>query len=231
MTYDPRTIAFGAEIIHPPVQLQTDVVQGVHDALFKQSGLGYQNFQVQNNGIHLSNPAQAPGQVSVATFLPDRIILREEFRACTFEDFATRVVNVVSLSHKTLNIQTSVAQQYFTRSLVNPKHHTDSRVFVSERMLHGGDGALGEFARPLHTVGLRLTFPQTEDEKNAMNLRIEPWPQDPRSMWIEVTGVFAQPLPSDSLPQLSDHLYATYRFLTGPTFEFVERFDTPSPSA
>lgn len=227
MTYDPRTIAFGAEIVHAPIQLKSDSVQTIHSSLFKQSELAYQNFQVQNDGIHLSNPPQAPGAVSMATFTPDRIILREEFRPCTVEEFATRVVNVASLAHRTLGVPMSLAQQFWTRSLVNPRHHTDSRMFVAEQMLAGGQGALQQFGRPLYTTGVRLTFPQTEDQQNLMNLRIEPWPQDPRSLWIEVVGQFTGQVPTDSLPEVSNSLYATYNFLTGPTFNYVEGFDQP----
>ncbi len=228
MTYEPRTIAFGAEIVHAPIQLKSDVVQSIHDALFKQSDLAYQNFQVQQDGVHLSNPPQTPGSVSVATFTPDRIILREEFRPCTVEEFATRVVNVAGLAHKTLGVPMSLAQQFWTRSLVNPKHHTDSRVFVAEQMIQGGQAGFADFSRPLHTLGIRLTFPQTEQDRNLMNLRIEPWPQDPRSLWLEVVGQFTGQVATENLPDISDYLYSTYRFLTGPTFEYVSRFDVPA---
>lgn len=228
MTYDPRTIAFGAEIVHPPVQLKTDVVQSVHDSLFKQSELAYQNFQVAQDGIHLSNPPQTPGSISVATFTPDRIILREEFRPCTVEEFATRVVNVVGLAHRSLGIAVSLAQQFWTRSLVNPKNHTDSRSFVTNQLMQGGQAAFAEFGRPLHSVGVRLTFPQHESEQNLMNLRIEPWTQDPRSLWLEVVGQFTSQVTTENLPEISNYLYSTYRFLTGPTFDFVSRFDVPA---
>lgn len=227
MTYEPRTIAFGAELVHPPMQLKSDVVQQVHAELFKQSDLAYQNFQVANDGIHLSNPASTPGSVSSATFTPDRIILREEFRPCTVEEFATRVVNVAGLAHRTLGIKASLAQQFWTRSLVNPRHFTDSRVFVADHMLQGGQAALADFSRPMHTIGLRLTFPQHEANNNLINLRIEPWPQDPRSLWLEVVGQFTTQITTENLVDVSEYLYSTYRFLTGPTFDYVGRFDVP----
>ena len=227
MSYDPRTIAFGAEIVHPPIQLKTEGVQTIHSQLFKQSELAYQNFQVQNDGIHLSNPPQAPGSVSMATFTPDRIILREEFRPCTVEEFATRVVNVASLAQKTLGVPVSLAQQFWTRSLVNPKHFSDSRTFVAERMLGGDPSSIGTFDRPMHTAGIRLTFPQNEQQRNLINLRIEPWPQDPRSLWIEVVGQYTGQVTTENLPEVSNYLYSTYQFLTGPTFAYVESFDQP----
>ena len=97
MSYEPRTIALVAELLHPPVQLRPETVQGIHNSLYQEREVGYQNYQVApDGGIHLSNPTTTPGSVSVASYGPDRLILREEFRPCTVEEFATRVVNVAS---------------------------------------------------------------------------------------------------------------------------------------
>lgn len=227
MTYEPRTIAFGAEIVHPPIELRAQQVQSIHSALFQQPELSYQNFQVAHDGIHLSNPAQSPGSISSVSFLPDRILMREEFRPCTVEDFATRLVNVTTLSYRTLRIPLSLGQQFWTRSLVNTRHIQDSRTFVADGMVVGGQQRLDTFGRPLHTVGLRFTFPQTENDPQIFNLRIEPWPQDPRSLWLEIVGQFAQQTKPDRLPEFSSHLYKTYQFLVGPTFSYLEKFDRP----
>ena len=137
MTYDPRTIAFAAEILYPPQQLRADLVQNVHNTLYQKPQLGYQNFQVAPDGIHLSNLAQAPGQVSTASFLFDRLVIREEMRGTTVEDFATRAVNVATLAFQTLNIGTSIAQQFVVRSLIAPRHFKDGRDFLAQRITSG----------------------------------------------------------------------------------------------
>lgn len=225
--YDPRTIAFGAEVLHAPVQLRADVVQRVHNELYSNRALAYQNFQVAQDGIHLTNPAQAPGQISSVTFLPDRTVLREELRGTSIEDFAARVVNIVGVAYRNLQIQVSLGQQFWVRSLINPQHSTDSRSFVSERMLAGGSEGLAEFGVPLHSIGLRMTFPSTGPEVPLVNLRIEPWVQEPRSLWLEVVGQFGAQVPADRLPQLGHALYTTYRFLTGPSLDYIAHFDQP----
>lgn len=226
-SYEPRTIAFGAEVLIPPLQLRTDAVQRVHNQLFQQPELAYQNFQIANDGVHLTNVPGAPGQISSATFMPDRIVFREELRGTTVEDFATRVVNVTGVAFKTLGLQLSLAQQYWVRSLVAPQAHRDSRTFVAERMLAGGAEALAGFGRPLHSVGLRMAFAGQNPTEPAVNLRIEPWVQEPRSLWLEVVGQFGTQLAADKLPELGNGLYSTYRFLTGPTLDYVARFDVP----
>jgi hypothetical protein len=227
MSYEPRTIAFGAEILHQPIAIQPDTVQSIHNSLYGKDGVSYQNFQVSKDGIHLSNPGQSPGTISTATYLPDRIVVREEFRPCTVEEFATRVVNVGRESYEQLAVGTSLAQQFWVRTLVNPRHSRDSRAFVSDGFLSGGTEALTPFGRELHSVGLRYTFLAGENQPGMFNLRIEPWTQDHRSLWIEVVGQFPQPVTSENLPAISNHLYSTYEFMTGPTLDYVAQFDHP----
>jgi hypothetical protein len=225
--YEPRTIAFGAEVLHPPIQLRTDAVQRVHNELFQRPELSYHNFGVAQDGVHLTNVATAPGQISSVSFLPDRLVFREELRGTTVEEFATRVVNVGGLAYRTIGIPQSLAQQFWVRSLVSPQHVADSRTFVAERLLAGGAEALQVFGRPLHAAGIRISFASTAPTDPAINLRIEPWVQEPRSLWIEVVGQFSAPLQPSQLPQLGTAMYTTYRFLAGPALDYVARFDQP----
>ncbi len=226
-SYDPRTIAFVGEILHPPRAIHPQQVQAVHNALFGQPHLGYQNFQVAQDGIHLANPPTAPGQVSVVTFQPDRIVLREEFRATTVEDFAARLVNVLGTCYRTLEIPQSIAQLFCIRTLINPLQVNDSRRFVAERLVAGLDPGESGFDRPLHSAGVRMTFQRTEKSPLALTVRVEPWLQEPRSLWLEVVGQTAGVVEADNLPQLGNYLYSTYRFLTGPLCDWIARFDEP----
>lgn len=225
MEYDPRTIALEARIFHQPIELPADKVQQIHNTLFHRPEISYQNFQVAYDGIHLSNLAETPGSVSVATFAPDRIVLREELRGTTLEEFATRVVNVVTVGYQTLGIPLSVAQQFLVRTLVNPRHSEDSRDFLLRRVVRAPEEVWAGFGRPIQIAGLRLTFPQTTPQGEVYDLRIETWGQDPRSLWIENIGSFNRPTPTENLPDLGNFLYATYKFVTGPVSRFLAHFD------
>ena len=225
MTYDPRSIAFLAEILFQPVALQADRVQQIHNTLFTRREIAYQNFQIAQDGIHLTNLPSSPGSVSAVTFLPDRLVLREELRATSVEDFATRVVNVASLAFQVLGIPVTVAQQFVVRSLVSPRHFDNSTMLLAQGMLQGGSDALAAFGRPVQAVGLRMTFPQAEAHGEVFNLRMETWTQDPRSLWIENTGSYAAPTTAENLPTLGNHIYSTYKFLTQKACAFLEQFD------
>jgi len=227
MSYDPRTIAYMAEIIYPPMQLAAEKVQDIHNALYRRSEISYQNFQVAPDGIHLTNVPEQPGSVSSVSFAPDRMVMREELRATTLEDFATRLVNVASQSFQTLGIGASLAQQFVVRSLVTPRTTTDTREFLAQRVLSAPESAWAAFGRPMQSVGLALTFPQTGTDNEMFRLRIETWNQDTRSLWIENVGSFTQPVPADRIPDLSNLLFSTYKFATGPVLEFISQFDKP----
>ncbi len=227
MSYDPRTIAFAAEVLYPPQQLRADLVQSIHNTLYKQPAFGYQNFQLAQDGIHLSNLPQVPGQISLLTFAWDRLILREELRGTSVEDFATRLVNVTTTAFQTLGIQASLAQQFVVRSLVAPRHFRDGREFLGSRLLAPGAGGLQALGRPLQSLGTRMVFPPQAGGRDTYQVRIETWPQDARSVWIENTGSFAAPVAAADAPQLANHLYSTYRFLAGPVCDFLSNLDTP----
>lgn len=227
MSYDPRSIAFLAELLYPPQQLRADLVQSIHNALYRQPSIGYQNFQVAPDGIHLTNLPQAPGQVSSATFTWDRLILREELRGTTVDDFATRVVNVATIGFQTLGITATLAQQFIVRSLVAPRHFRDGRDFLSQRLIAPGTEAWQTFGRPLQSLGVRFVFPPHEPGREGFQVRIETWPQDQRSLWLENTGSFTGSINTSDAPQLASLLDATYRYLTGPVCSFLAGLDTP----
>ncbi|MBK8974561.1 MAG: hypothetical protein IPM29_01410 [Planctomycetes bacterium] len=226
-SYEPRTIALGAELIHAPIQLEVRRVQAIHNELYHRPELSYQNFQVAQDGVHLSNPAAQPGQVSVATFRPDRIMLREEFRDGTIEDFATRLVNVVGTAWRQLHVPQSFVQVLWARSLVSPQHWTDSRRLFVERILGGGTDAMATFERPIAQTTVSLSFAPADPSQPAVDLRIAPWLQEPRSVWFEVVGKFTAPIAPDRVPELGTALYSTYAFLTGPALRWLEGFDRP----
>lgn len=226
MTYDPRTIAFAAEILYPPHQLRADLVQTVHNTLFQKPQLGYQNFQVAPDGIHLTNLAQAPGQVSSASFMFDRLVLREEMRGTTVEDFATRAVNVATTAFQTLGITTSIAQQFVVRSLIAPRNYQDGRDFLAKKLMPPVGQAGAAFGRPMQSLGVRFVFPPHEQNTQTFQVRIETWPQDQRSIWIENASSYATPLAVADMPRVADQLAATYRHITGPVCSFLASLDT-----
>ena len=163
----------------------------------------------------------------MASFTMNRLLIREEMRGTTVEDFATRAVNVATLAFKTLGITTSMMQQFAVRSLITPRNFKDGREFMAQRLISPVSQAGSAFGRPMQSLGVRFVFPPHEDEKQTFQVRIETWPQDQRSIWIENTSSYPGALSAADMPRVADQLAATYSHVTGPVCSFLANLDTP----
>lgn len=242
MAYDPRTLAYLSEIIHGPLQHDAVRLQSVYNDLFQDARLGYRNFSLVQGGAMLSNPVAQPTQVSSATFLADRIQIREELTDVTLEDFRARVERLAQLSLAKLGIQVVTAQQVVVRSVIQPRHFQDSRKFLGSSMFSLPADRFQAIGRPAQLLGFRAVYPQTPEEPNVFSLRIESFNNDPRSVFVEVVGTFPPVVPGSPLARAADgndrqafetlghNVTATYAFLERRALTFVEQFDQPSPA-
>jgi hypothetical protein len=98
---------------------------------------------------------------------------------------------------------------------------------MSRRLIAPGTDAWQSFDRPLQSLGVRLVFPAPPGGRETFQARVETWPQDARSLWLENTGSFTGPIATGDAPALANLLETTYRFLTGPLCSFLQTLDTP----
>ena len=225
MAYDPRTIAFFVELLHPPVQHDLRRLQRLHGELFTDPKAVYQNFSVVQGGAAFSNPSLTPNASSSASFLADRIQVREEFSGAALEDACGRLERVAGLAIEHLGIQLFTAQQCVVRSLVNPRQFRDSREFLTRALFRFTEEDMRTLGRPVQLLGLRLVFPRVESRAEIYSLRLESYNGDPRSLYLENVGTFAPVLAAQGTSPLAENLRETYRFVTEEALEFLKRFD------
>jgi hypothetical protein len=137
------------------------------------------------------------------------------------------MTHVVTAAYGARGIATSLAQQFTVRSLVAPRHYRDGREFLSRRLIAPGADAWQSFDRPLHSLGVRFVLPPPPGGAETYHVRIESWPQDQRSIWLENTGSFPTPTTVSDVARLGQQLDATYRYLCGPVCAFLSTLDTP----
>lgn len=222
--YTPRTIAQLVEILQPAQPVQVGAIQKVHNRMFETGKPLYGNFQALPQGAALSNPVAQQGAASTAVFLPDRVQFREELTSLTIEDFASRVLQVTSDVAELAGQQVFSAQAVTLRMLVNPRHYDDSRLLLKSE-LFGFQGRLTDFDQDPELFGFRMVFPPTKENPARYALRVESFSQDPRSMFVEVTGQFGGTVVQRGLQPLADNVLATYRFATERAFNFLAGFD------
>jgi len=227
MRYTPRTIAYICELVHRPVAPDAKAIQRLHNRLFEEGSPPYSSFALTPIAPVLSNPVARPGVVSQVAFMADRFQFREELGALTCEGFAQRVRTITEMAAELRGIELFNAQQVTIRSLVNPRHHRDSREFLKHSVFGFGN-EIEVLGREPHIYGLRMMFPPERESPTANALRIESYAQDPRSLYIENQGTFA-PLPVErGLEPVADNVQTTYRFLIDRALPFLAAFDQPA---
>lgn len=224
MPYEPRTIAFLCELLHPPLPLDPAALQRVHDALFRGGRPVYQSFTVAPDATAFSNPSGQPGAVSQVAFRQDRVQFQEELSGLTTDEFAERLQRILELALAERRIQIFTAQMVTIRSLVNPKSFRDSREFLRDG-LFGFRGELEELERAPALLGLRLVFPPLPHSPFAFTLRVESFAADPRSVFLENQGSFGPTMAEHGLAPLAQNVHSTYGFLMERVLPFLARFD------
>ncbi len=228
MNYDIRTIAFLAEILHPPMDLEAKAIQNLHAELFDIPELAYRNFTLAPDGIHMTNLVDQPGAVSSVSFLIDRVQFREEMTGLTVEEFGKRVRGVLERVIPARNLPLATGQQFIVRSLLNPRHFQDSRDFLARAVCKIDPSHLEPFQRPPGLFGLKLVFPQLPQDPSLFSLRIESFNQDPRSIFVENVGTFTHCVLPQGIGELLANLERTYAFLDEKATAFLARFDHPT---
>lgn len=223
MDYEPRTIAYLSELVHPPQPPDPRPIQRLHNRLFESGAPTYATFAVTPVGPVLANPVKQPGAASQVAFLADRLQFREELGGLTPESFGERILGIAREAAVLREVSLFTAHQVVLRSLVSPRHWPDTRVFLREAMFGFGE-ELSVFGRDPSLFGLRLAFPPTPTSPQAFELRTESYQRDPRSLFIEVQATFP-PIPLDALERLATNVRDTYAFLTDKALPFVARFD------
>lgn len=228
VSYDPRTIGLASEILFPPMDLDVQRVQAIHNLLYQEPSSRYQNFQVSQEGVQLSNPPEQPGQNSSLTFQPDRIGIQEELGPWLLEDYIQRTQRIVEVCMAELPLPMLVAQQHTIRMLVTPKNFQDSRDFLAGGVCGLSHDELHAFDRPIGLFGIKLVFPASEAGEEFHALRIESFGEDPRSVFLENVATFPQPIQAGGLATLGESLVAAQRFLMEKALAFLASRDMGS---
>lgn len=229
MDYQPRTIAFLSELIHPPQPTDARAIQKLHNQMFESGHPAYSSFAVTPAGPLLTNPSSRKGAVSQVAFLEDRVQFREELGDATQDSFAERMNEVLFPALPLRGVQVLTGHQVTVRSLINPRRYKDSRHYLHEGMF-GFQDELQFFGRSPQLIGMRLVFPPEGEQKNAFSLRIESYNADPRSLYVEIQGSFGPTVVNGQLDDLTSNVHDTYNFMRSRALPFIGQFDATQPS-
>lgn len=165
---------------------------------------------------------------SVALFLPDRVVVIEEWVDIPMADFIEKVRLVADKALAELGIGEFLAQTATVRSTFSLSHFTDARVFLIDHMCQQADRIGPHFQRPVLTSGLRFVLPETPDHPGTLHVIIESYKRTVSEVYVEVKGVFAnQKITVETLELGLENIRLCRAFIRNNIFSYLDQFDTP----
>ena len=226
MHAEDRPIHFAAELIHRPVQRALPTLQKLYFDL-TQTRAAYQSTEFSTPGqakFYSKGPDKAH---SAAVFLPDRVLLVEEWTGLAYSEFTARVQEVLARGFKPFEITDLLAHSVTIRTTFSLTHYQDARAFLLDRVC-AQKGCVGLFfQRPLAIAGLRFVLPETPECRGVLHVAIESFRHDPREVFVEVKGVFAGQTPVHGFESIAMSLAQVRAFITDNVYPYLNQFDEP----
>jgi len=227
MQAEDRVIHFSAELIHQPVQHKKDVLQKLYFDL-SQTRAAYDStdFTIPMQARFYSRRGNKTQ--SIALFLPDRVVLIEEWADIAMSDFLEKVREIASRALAARRVPAYVAHTATIRSTFALTHFDDARVFLLDHAC-AQEGRIGpHLKRPVATGGLRLVLPETNEHPGTLNIAIESFRHSLNEVFVEVKGVYGrQQVTNENLDIMLLNIKTTRAFISDNIYPYLAQFDQP----
>ena len=225
MQSEDRLIHFSTELIHAPVQHKIATLQKLYYELSKTRG-AYDSSDFSTPPQFKFYSRRSANAQSILVFLPDRIVLVEEWADIALSDFLEKVREVGARVLPCLGIPCFVAQTATLRSTFALTHFDDARVFLIDHACGQANRIGPYFQRPVAVGGLRFVLPETPDHPGTLHVIIESFRHSMKEVFVEVKGVFGnQQLDGETLPKAIDHIQMVRSFISDNIFPFINQYD------
>lgn len=228
MQPEDRLIHFSTELIHKPVQHKVPTLQKLYYELSQARGASYDSSDFSTPVQFKFYSRRGPKTQSVALFLPDRLVLIEEWVDVPLSDFLVRVQEVASKAITGLGIQAFVAQTATLRSTFALTHFEDARVFLLDHVC-GQENRIGpHFGRPIAVGGLRFVLPETPEHPGTLHVLVESFRHSVNEVFVEVKGVFGkQHIDTENVAATTEHIQLVRAFIRDSVYSYLDQYDCP----
>ncbi|MDZ4860320.1 MAG: hypothetical protein SGI88_15185 [Candidatus Hydrogenedentes bacterium] len=227
MQADDRPIHFSTELLHTPRSHTLPALQKLYYELSQTRHANYLGTDFSPNAPPRFFTKRGKKTQSITAFLPDRILIAEEWVDIPLAGFLDRVETIADHAGRELGISTFAAQSVTIRTTFALSHFDDARSYLFDKMC-GLEHKLGpHIGRPIGVGGLRLVLPETPEHPGALHVTIESYRFSRNEVFVEVKGVFARPIPTDSIVVLRDNTRVVRDFIGGNIYPYLAQFDVP----
>lgn len=226
MQAEDRVIHFCVELIHQPVPLKRQNMQKLYYDL-SQTRAAYDNIEL-NDAVQAKFHSQRGKAQSLLIFLPDRVLMVEEWADLPLRSFEEKVHIAAPLILAARSIPLIVVHSITIRSTFALTHFDDARVFLLDHACQLNGRINPFFRRPIATGGLRFVFPETNEHAGVMHLHIESFRHSTNEVFVEAKGIFGrQPVPPGTVEPIIENLHGVRRFISERVYPFLQQFDIP----
>lgn len=228
MQAEDRVIHFSAELIHAPAAFNKEALRALYFELAKT--------KASYDSSDFGNPAQArlysqrgTKSQSVAVYLPDRVLIIEEWADMPLSDFVERVREVGARSLAARGVPHYLAHTATVRSTFALTHFTDARVFLMDHAL-GQAGKVGpHFQRPVAIAGMKYVLPDSNEHPGMLNVTIESFRHSLSEVFVEVKGVFTREhVTAERMEVVVENIRGVRGFISRNVYPYLNQFDVPT---
>ncbi len=227
MQAEDRIIHFSAELIHAPKPQKKDVLQGLYYELTRtKAAYDSTDFTVPGQARFYSR--RDSRSQSICLFLPDRVLLVEEWADIPLSGFLDRVHEVAERTLAVRGIERYLAHACTIRSTFALTYFDDARVFLLDHVC-GQEGLIGpHFQRPIAVGGLRFVLPETHEHDGMLTILIESWRHSRNEVFVEVKGVFGRkPVGAGETQTILNSIRSVRTFIATNVYPYLNQHDVP----
>jgi hypothetical protein len=226
MQQEDRVIHFGVELIHKPVKHKKEVLQKLYFDLSQIRGAGYDSTDFTRPMQPRFYSKRGKRSQSIAVFLPDRVLMVEEWADVSMNDFLERLEAVASRVLEIEGVAPFMAHTATIRSTFGLSNFDDARAFLLEQVCNQGGKISPHFQRPVAVGGLRFTLPETDEYPGNLQLTIESFRQSRNEVYVEAKGIFTrEKVQSGEFDIVLDHIRGVRGFITDRIFPYLDQYD------
>ncbi len=226
MQTEDRPIHFSTELLHTPRVHPLPALQKLYYELSQTRHAAYLSSDFTPKSPARFITKRGKKTQSIAAFLPDRVLVAEEWVDVPLASYLDRVETVAEHVGTELGITQFAAHTATIRTTFALTHFDDARVYLFEQMC-GLEGKLGaHIGRPIGVGGLRLVLPETPEHSGTLNVTIESYRFSRNEVFVEVRGVFAaRPIVTGALGALRENFGLVRGFISDNIYPFLAQFD------
>jgi len=226
MQSEDRVIHFSVELVHLPGQVAKEALQKLYYDLSQTRHGSYDSTDFNNPMTPRFYSRRGQKTQSIAVFLPDRLVLVEEWADMPLSDFVDKVREVAPLVMQARGVKELVAHTATVRSTFALSHFDDAREFLIDHACKQRDLISPYFKRPIAVGGLRFVLPETNEHPGQFNVNIESFRHSRSEVFVEVKGVFGRRrVPVDALDPVLDNVASVRQFISTSVYPYLNQFD------